>query len=92
MSFQLRLDEMLCVLEDIQHPRAAELIAAVERLGNVVIEEICATLAIVPGVAAFDMGFVAAPVFAVEDGQDLPPAIRGYDTADEWGSQASMRI
>jgi hypothetical protein len=92
MSFQLRLDEMLCVLEDLKHPRAAEFVRAVERLGDVLIKEICDVLEISPGATTFDMGSIAAPVFPVDAGQELPSAIRHYDSGDEWGPQGSMKL
>lgn len=83
---------MLCVLQDMKHPRSAELILAVERLGDEILNEICAELEILPGTASFDMGFVAAPVFASDFLQELPSVIGHYDSDDEWGPKPSMKI
>ena len=92
MSFQLRLDEMLCVLQDMKHPWAAELILAVERLGDEILNVICAELDVLPGTTTFDMGSVAAPVFASDFRQELPAVIGYYDSEDEWGPKPSMRL
>lgn len=84
MAFQLRVEEIISALQEINHPKARALTVSLEELGNIAVEELCAALDILPGEATFDLGFVAAPIYAKHEGQRLPAVVAHYDNADEW--------
>lgn len=89
MAFQLRLDEMICVLQELRSERASEYVRELEALGNKAINEICSLLDIIPGEATFDLGFVAAPIYARSPHQELPETLSPYDNVEEWSAAHS---
>lgn len=91
MAFQLRIEEIISALQEINHPKARFLTIALEELGTIAVRELCSSLNIVPGEATFDLGFVAAPIYASEEGQALPAVLAHYDDQDEWSVQLPMQ-
>jgi len=91
MAFQLRIEEIISALQEINHPKARSLTVSLEELGSLAAKELCTALDIIPGEATFDLGFVAASIYAKHEGQRLPAALAHYDDADEWGERPASQ-
>jgi len=84
MAFQLRIEEIISALQEINHPKARSLTVSLEEIGSLAAKELCTALDIIPGEATFDLGFVAAPIYAKHEGQRLPAVVAHYDEPEEW--------
>lgn len=87
MSYQVRFEEMLDALSEINHPDAEEFTRRYEELGNEMANRLATALEIsysdgdFQGVAFAGFCVPFRPAF---EGQALPSAIDSYDNKEEW--------
>lgn len=87
MSYQLRADEIMEALQRAQHPRAARLIEFVEAAVNLAAWDLAEHLGVKCGVGDFQgvaFAGLCVPFYPGSDGQPIPEALQGFDSADEW--------
>lgn len=90
MAFQLRLEEVLQALTEIDHPDARAIIASIEDLTSQAARALAAELDVDVGHATYDLGFIAVPFAPKFENQTLPGALAPYDNAEEWEIEASV--
>ncbi|MEN5278093.1 hypothetical protein ABE527_14210 [Brucella sp. TWI432] len=93
MSKVLKIDEMLEVLDDIDHPLASDFIGKVEALGNEIAETIAQALDVSFGPATFegsDFGGTCATFKPKYKGQLCPDAIDTQDMGGEWEEEDNI--
>lgn len=87
MSYCLRTDEILEGLINAGNPRAAQYQRALEGLATGMAWDLANQLGIKAGPATFEgvaFAGTCACFFAASEGQEIPDAIAGFDSADEW--------
>lgn len=84
MSKVLKIDEMLEVLNEINHPQAADFISQVETIGGSLAQAIAEALNVIHGRASFDLGETCATFKPKFKGQPCPDALDLRDLGGEW--------
>lgn len=89
MSYQLKLDEMLDVMQSSNHPKADECVKLAENLANHIAVLIGSHLGIDHGTGTFEgtaFAGLCVPFHPAYDGQPLPPVLaeHNFDDAEEW--------
>lgn len=93
MSYQVKADEIMEALQLAQHPRAAQLIKAVEAVVDAAAQDLADHLGVKCGVGTFEgiaFAGLCVPFYQAHEGQALPDALEGFDDEDEWEGSADL--